>query len=136
VRGDRREEVMNFSSKYNLGDSLAVIRTASVSLPPVTCSACEGTGTCVLRGETFACPKCLGKKTTQASGVGYVITDRIVVRYIRAETAGDNTYREPSADGNLYSYMATDSGSGSVYYEEDLWPPEDAMVECERRNRS
>jgi hypothetical protein len=125
---------VNFASKYNLGDVLAVIRTASVNLPPVPCSACDATGICQLRSETFQCPKCLGKKETQARGTGYVITDHITVRYIRAETPLDRDYREQGTDGNMYSYMSSSSGGGSVYYEEDLWPPDDAQAECNRRN--
>jgi DnaJ-class molecular chaperone len=125
---------VNFSSKFNIGDALAVIRLTGVELPPVMCSACNGSGKCELHNETFQCPKCKGKTVTQARGTGYVVTDHITVRYIRAETPTENCHYEQSHDGNMYAYMSNATGGGSVYREEELWPPDDALAECDRRN--
>lgn len=130
---------MKFASKYDLGARVVSIFQTSVKLPPEKCSACDGEGSCELRGQRFNCPKCSGQKQTQAHGYGWVIGDGGVIGRIDATAYaggatphGDDEYLR---DGVAYTYMLTSSGSGTVYDEANLWPTrEEAIAECNRRN--
>ena len=129
---------MKFESKYNLGQFVVSIVQAHVQLPPEQCSVCDGTGKCELKGAKYDCPKCNGKKTTQARGWGWVVYDCGVIGIIRASTPTDSereNYEESVRDGALFSYMLTAEGSGAVYEESRLWPSRaEAQAECDRRN--
>jgi len=127
---------MKFESKYNLGDVVSVITRTSVRLPPERCSACEGEGTCMLRGERYACPKCHGKKETEARGFGWVITDRGTIRNIRAETVRPGIDDDEESGPVLFVYMFTDNGCGTLHPESRLWPTGEAQAECDRRNNA
>ena len=125
---------MIFNSKYNIGDSVTVIYKTDVKRPPVACAACDGTGDCLLRGERFTCPKCNGRKTTQATGRGWVIAERGIVGNIRCHTVTLHDEEEGARDSCIYEYMLSDTGSGSLYQESRLWPRDEAQAECDRRN--
>lgn len=128
---------MKFESKYNIGDRVTVILRTGVSLPPERCSACDGEGTCILRGAQYACPKCHGKKTTEARGYGWVVYDSGVVQYIQCETIKEYDDADDLPPGATYrvKYMFVRHGTGSVYNEADLWPRNEAQAECDRRNK-
>lgn len=134
---------MNITTKYGIGTSVVAIQRRSVELPPVTCTACEGSGRCDLRGESFACPKCSGRKETKANGTGWVIADYGVIGIVSGTAhvpTEDNLYDsdDPERDaehGIEVTYMFGSSGSGSRYKEHMLWPSrEEAQAECDRRN--
>lgn len=129
---------MILTSKYELGQHVFSIYRTHVKLPPVPCTACEGSGRCELRGESFACPKCEGKKQTQATGFGWVIGDSGTIGQVEA-TARANPESfydgEEPRDGVLYRYMFSTNGSGTVFWESQLYPSrKDAQAECDRRN--
>jgi len=128
---------MNFESKYNLGDHIYCISRGSVQLPPVTCTACEGSGMCDLRGERFHCPKCSGRGQTLAKGWGWTIADSGTIRSIQAFTIKDEDRADYDDSGRPYAvkYMFSADGCGTVYAEHELWPSrEAAQAECDRRN--
>ena len=130
---------MRFETKYGIGDYVHLIHRVNVSLPPEPCSACEGTGKCVLKGQSYRCPKCDGKAVTQEQGRGWVISDAGEIRHIeiRTRTPDDSPDDREEWDQRPEEvrYMFARSRSGGVYEEHSLWPSrEAALAECERRN--
>ena len=131
---------MKLETKYNVGDYVYRIHRQQVALPPEACSACEGTGFCDLRGEKFHCPKCGGKKTTQAQGWGWVLSDSGEVQHVEVRTRSPEDANPEDRDewdsGEFeVRYMWARSRSGGVYEEHSLFPTrETAQAECDRRN--
>lgn len=128
-----------FESKYSIGDAVVVIGDTTVELPPEQCSACIGSGMCALGNESFQCPKCKGKKETQRTASGWVVINRGVVGKIECVTVTESdevnwNIETIARHGVIYRYMFGRSGSGSAYFEDQLWPGDQAQAECDRRN--
>jgi hypothetical protein len=136
---------MNLSSKYDMGQRVASIMTATVDHPPVKCPACED-GTVLLCGERYQCPNCKGKKTIQATGRGWVvgvcgrigsveIEHRIVTEHTSFDYDEDEIEEGQAVTRTSYMLDETGIGSGSIYPERRLFSSrEEAQAECDKRN--
>lgn len=138
---------MKLESKYEMGQELFHIIQATVKLPPVQCDACDGNGDVRLRGETYACPNCNGRKQIQKTGHGWITSasgrvGKIDIEHFgltkwTGETGYDFDDLELGTPITIVKYMldSTGIGSGSVYSEPMLFPSrEAAQAECDRRN--
>lgn len=137
---------MQLTSKYSIKDSVFTIWQAPTQTW-VKCPACEGSGKVKLANGERICPECYGRKGSiqygsekwQIKGDPITIGEvRIYARNFKKSGTFENvgSYCDGS-DSIKVEYMCyeTGIGSGTVYYEERLWPSrEEAIAECERLN--
>lgn len=127
---------MKIETKYNIGDKVVAITRTGVKLPPEQCAACEGSGRVALRGESYNCPRCNGKRETQRTGHGWVIVNAGTVADIRIEHGPPRfDYDDNRVLRTHVQYFLNQPGSGTMYDEDNLYPTRDeALAECDRRN--
>lgn len=136
---------MKLTSKYSINDKVFKIQQAHIRTW-VTCPACEGAGTVKLANGERSCPECYGNKGewkygVQAWQVGDQLTIgevRIYARNFKKDGMFDNVGSYcVGSDSIKVEYMCyeTGIGSGSIHYEETLFPTNEAALdECTRLN--
>ena len=137
---------MQLTTKYSINDRCFLISREPVKTW-IACPACEGKGTVTLANGERSCPDCYGRYGHWEHGkdAWQVIPDPLTIGEVRAfarnlepsppfENIG---YYKVGADSFRVEYMCyeTGIGSGTIYYEEMLWPDAiSAAQECERLN--
>jgi hypothetical protein len=126
---------MIIETKYNLGDCVYPIWITG-DYKWIPCKSCDSTGQIKLAdGEEVPCPKCYGRKGEKVwqSDKWNVITQgfgtigKIEPCVYLSEYYGKNRI--------TYMLDSTGVGSGTVYYEENLFlTKEEAQIECDRKN--
>jgi hypothetical protein len=131
---------MTIKTKFSLEDRVFVIQKFGNN-EFVSCQCCEGTGGIVTEKGKFTCNECHG------SGGKYEwVGDKWKIAYkntkigkVYIEMYYEKYYEEnPNYRNNGIKYMvtATGIGSGSIWYERDVFKTErQAQLECDRRNK-
>jgi hypothetical protein len=139
------KEKMRIETAYAINDVVVPISVLSKETW-VECPACGGTGKVTLRDGEHPCPKCYGNRgSKQYCDHCWQITSPITIGQVRAVLTNlkktgmfDNVGEYADGSDELeVSYMAyeTGVGSGSVYYERNLFRSNaDAQAECDMRN--
>ena len=119
---------MIIKTKYKLGDiTYKIFDYAEKSF--VNCSACNGTGKVALEGTKYKCPKCYGF-------IGEWVFSESKWRIVGAHTIGQ-VRAEITREDLKITYMCEETGigSGTVHYEDSLFPDRNsAQKECDKRN--
>ena len=142
---------MKLESKYDFNDTVWSIRFGSKQIF-TPCDFCSGSGR--IEGankESRACPACYGHKG-KSKTVGtewFILTEGpLTVGQIRVvsncafagyrDMMGVSNYGPQQAKAKVeYMCFETGIGSGSIHYEDLLWPSkEEAQAECDRRNEA
>jgi hypothetical protein len=137
---------MNIKTKYNINDTVYLIMSKQVQVSD-KCDGCEGNRVLVLKnGDACHCPKCYGRGfISRIEPTKWQIHQTLTIGLVRAtvqnlkKTGMYDNYGEHEEGGDKTSveYMAyeTGIGSGSIWYEEDLFDSsEAAQAACDARN--
>ena len=137
---------MNLKTKYDLNQIVWFIMQKNKT-EFVECKACEGTGIVILKDDNpRACPECFGRKgNTILLDLEWFVERSLTIGEIQTtitnlEKTGDfdnfGIYKEgENKQENKYMCYETGIGSGSLYYEKDLFPSiKEAQKECDKRN--
>lgn len=129
---------MEIKTKYNLGDKVYQIHSYSKE-EFAKCPACEGRGHVYVNEFKFTCEKCYGHGGTAVyPPVKWHVSNEVgKIGKIEA-TLYANKYLDDWQRKNETRYMLdiTGVGSGTCYYEDNLYSTEDeAIAECDRRNK-
>ena len=136
---------MNITTKFNLNQKVQLInrdrRTEFVK-----CAFCDGKKRITCNNITRICPECYGSGGKQkAFELEWQLQEELTVGLVRAQVLSlkkDGIFEnrgsyDPNNIEEKYEYMMyeTGIGSGSAYYEENLFgTKEEAIKECKRRN--
>ena len=137
---------MRINSKYNLNQKVWLIRREK-RREWTTCKACTGIGEIKLdNGEKSCCPKCYGEKgkyhffefewsPRERLTIGII---QITLTNIEPDDIFNNMGHFKEGETTIevqYMCYETGVGSGSCYYEKDLWESHnEAKSECKKRN--
>lgn len=123
---------------FSLGQEVVVI-SSTWCTRKVRCFPCDATGSILVRGEQFICPKCKGARVfDEHAGHKYTIVNRGRIGKITVEFT-DPRYLNNCAEKQpvKISYMlsCTGVGSGTVWYEPFLFlSREGAQARCDELN--
>ena len=126
---------MFLSSKFDLGQRVYLVRNIRDTKWHV-CQTCDGSGMIYVKNEQFSCPSCHGSRgryIDDPKTVCSVSQMSLTIGMVRAEARSEFVYSK----GRDVTYMCLETGvgSGSVYYECDLFATlDEAKAECQRRN--
>lgn len=137
---------MQITTRYGINDSVYKINR-KLTKKWIVCPACDGVGRVELKNGFRMCPDCYGNKGAWEYGsqAWAVQEEPLTIGQVRAYVQNfkksglfDNvgSYCE-GTDSKKVEYMCyeTGIGSGSLHYEETIWPSqEEAQAECARLN--
>ena len=122
---------MIIKTKFSIGDKVYFIGYETKQVKN-TCNVCKGSGKIEIENETFNCPKCHGRKyTIETEKQKWRIVESVYkIGLVRP------TIRVDGKDKTEYMMIETGIGSGSIYYEDDLFKSiKEAQKECDKRNK-
>lgn len=126
---------MNIETKYNIGDYVYPIQKDFVP-EYIMCNTCEGTGIIFTlnKVEKLICPKCYGRGGKQ----DYKFTEWITKDSLYSKIGLIiSTVREGNNIENKYMIESTGIGSGTFWYEDDLFSNvREGDEECIKRNKN
>jgi hypothetical protein len=130
---------MNIKTKFSLGDRVFIIQKQGKK-EWIPCAACKGKGGVVVEYTQFTCTSCWGKNgrygwSFEEWAVVYRNTE---VGKVSIEKYSEEYYQQnPAYRDKEIKYMvtATGIGSGSIWYEQDIFKTlKEAEEECNKRN--
>lgn len=131
---------MRINTKFSLNDKVFTIHKSG-STQFIKCEVCEGKGGITTEKGRFNCESCYGnggkrEYIPEKWKIGYKNT---TIGKVYIEMYNERFYEDyPDYRDKEFKYMieATGIGSGTVWYEKDLFKTEkEAQKECDRRNK-
>jgi len=130
---------MEFNTKYNHGDRVWII-VKNMTYKNVVCETCNNVGRVEINGKKFSCPSCYGnikRIQDEEKWEVYDYQQTGIVGKINIESySPEYIDRENFSLKVMYMLDSTGVGSGTMWKECDLFiNQEDALLECDRRNK-
>jgi len=128
---------MEIKTKFELGDKVVGIShyTKEVLIP---CLTCDRTGRIIIKDKNFECPDCYGKgvHNEYKPEAWYIVTNNegILFIYDNVVKIDIDIIRKETKIRYLLGRKYTNSYSGTLWNENDLFRIIEEEVECKKRN--
>jgi hypothetical protein len=128
---------MKIETKFDLGQKVYPISQKRKE-EFVVCPSCGGVGTIIIQltGVEITCPKCYGRRgSTEYRELEWYVHYDYASKIGKVDVERYNEYDKNHESRTAYMLEATGIGSGTIWYEEKLYPTLiEAQEECDKRN--
>ena len=86
---ETEESNMQIDTRFNIGDEVYVCKNRSKKEKEL-CRICDGIGVITIKGKTFKCPECHGKKTVHTKSVKSFVPEKRTITKVTVSITENN----------------------------------------------